>query len=225
MVIIMKYCEKCKVSVTGIRMQCPLCQRTLVGDDSEQKEVFPYIPAVFKQFSLLFRLAMLISIIGAVVCVSINFLLPKTGMWSFFVVAGIACLWFSIIVAIYKRKNLIKNLMYQVVIVSVLCIVWDYLTHWRGWSLDYVIPIVCVGAMLTMTIISRVMNLQLQDYIIYLIIDSLFGIIPVIFLLTGILDVVLPTIICIGVSIVSLSALIIFEGENMKAELKKRLHI
>jgi len=58
-----------------------------------------------------------------------------------------------------------------------------------------------------------------------LIIDSIFGITPIVFLLTGLLQVVIPTIVCIGVSIVSLSALIIFEGENMKGELKKRLHI
>lgn len=221
----MKYCEKCKVNVAGKRTQCPLCQRSLVGDDSNQKEVFPYIPTVFKQYNLLFRFTMFLSIIGVVVSVSVNIILPHTGMWSFFVVAGIACLWLSIVVALKKRQNIIKNVLYQVVIASILSVLWDYLTDWRGWSLDYVIPIVCVGAMLAMAIISKVLNLQVQDYIIYLIIDSIFGIIPIVFLLTGLLQVVIPTIVCIGVSIVSLSALIIFEGENMKGELKKRLHI
>lgn len=221
----MKYCEKCKVNITGKRTICPLCHQALTGDDNGQKEVFPYIPSIFKQHSLMFRWALFFSVISAVICVTINLAIPKGGMWSLFVVGGIICLWISLTITICKRKNLIKTILYQVVTLSILSILWDHLTSWRGWSLDFVVPIICVSAMIAMGIITKVMKLEIQDYIIYLVIDSLFGIIPIIFLLLNMINIIIPTLICIGLSIISLSALLIFEGQNMKLELKKRLHL
>lgn len=41
-----------------------------------------------------------------------------------------------------------KSILYQVVVVCVLTTLWDYWTGWHGWSIDYVIPITCVVAML-----------------------------------------------------------------------------
>ena len=34
-----------------------------------------------------------------------------------------------------------------------------------------------------------------------------------------------PSVICVAASAISLAALVIFEGDNMKTELNKRMHI
>jgi hypothetical protein len=39
------------------------------------------------------------------------------------------------------------------------------------------------------------------------------------------LSVAFPSIICVATSAISLSALILFQGDNMKAELRKKMHI
>ena len=54
---------------------------------------------------------------------------------------------------------------------------------------------------------------------------SAFGIVPVIFYLTGILNVRIPSVICIAVSLISFFAILIYEGRNMLKEIEKRLHL
>lgn len=221
----MKYCKNCKVNVKGKRNACPLCQGILTGSEEIEEEIFPKIPFVYREHKVLLKFMMFFSIVVASVSVGINILLINTGAWSLIVLGGLASAWVSIITAINKRHNIPKNIIYQVMVISVIVIIWDFLTHWKGWSIEYVIPFVCVFAMSSMAVISKILKLHLEDYILYLIIDGLFGIIPIIFIIFGFIKVIYPSIICILTSIISLSAILIFEGESMKEEMKKRLHI
>jgi hypothetical protein len=50
-------------------------------------------------------------------------------------------------------------------------------------------------------------------------------IIPLVFLITGIVDVVIPAVISIGYSAIMLVALWMFRGREMQEELEKKLHI
>lgn len=220
----MKYCNNCKVNVAGNRKNCPLCQEMLKGDKSED-EVFPRISFVYKEHGLFFKIMLLISIIIASVSVAVNILLPQGGAWSLFILGGLGSVWASMVSAINKRNNIPKNIVYQVMIISVIVILWDLLTGWKGWSITYVIPFVCFFAMISMAIISKVRKLYVEDYILYIIIDGLFGLIQIIFIFTGGLTVLYPSLICIVTSVISLSSILIFEEKKLSSEIKRRLHI
>jgi len=220
----MKFCKSCNVSVTGKRKICPLCQGRLTVDKA-QEEIFPKISFVYTEHSLFFKVMLLTSIIAATVSVAVNILMPGGGAWSLFILGGLASVWASLITIINQRKNIPKNIVYQVMTISVTALIWDTLTGWRGWSINYIIPLVCVFAMISMAVISKIRKLHIEDYILYIIIDSLFGIVPVIFIILGLLDVLYPSIICISTSIISLSTIIIFEDKSLKAEIKRRLHV
>jgi hypothetical protein len=222
----MKYCEKCKIQVVGSWKTCPLCQRPLKGEeDSLIHDPFPIIPTVYHEYNLFFRILILASISIGVIALAINFLFPSGGLWSLFVVAGIACAWVSLAIAVHKRRNIPKTILYQVVLLAVFALLWDLFTGWRGWSLDYVVPILCFGAILVMAVMIKVMKQFISDYLIYFVMDAVFGIIPVIFLLTGIINVPLPTVICVAGSIISLASLWVFSGKHLWEELKRRLHL
>nr|WP_319488800.1 DUF6320 domain-containing protein [uncultured Caproiciproducens sp.] len=221
----MMYCSKCKLSVKGQRKYCPLCQNELEYSDDAQDEVFPEIPTMFHLYNLFFRILILTSVAVSVISVVINAMYPAKIWWSFFVAAGIVCFWISMAIAVSKRRNIPKNILYQVVVISVLAVVWDLCMGWRAWSVDYVIPVICTLAMLSMAIIAKIANLHARDYIIYLVIDGMFGIIPVILVITGIVRIQFPSLICTGASIIFLTALLLFEGENMRGELRRRLHM
>jgi len=220
----MKYCNKCKVSVAGQRKYCPLCQRELDRIDEEPDEIFPVIPTIFHQYNLFFRILILISVIVSVGCILINILIPGEGWWSFSVTAVIGCLWISMAIAISKRRNIPKNILYQVVVISALAVIWDWFIGWRAWSVNYVIPVTCTLAMISMAIISKVTNLHVEDYLIYLVIDGMFCIVPVIMIFTGFLTVLYPSLLCAAASVISLTALFLFEGDHMWPELKRRMH-
>jgi hypothetical protein len=219
----MQYCEHCKVHIRGNRKHCPLCQNTLSGKGSEE-EVFPNIPVTY-QYNLILRIMIFISVSIIVVSIAINTMFPVHVNWSMFIIAGILCMWISLAMVIRKRHNIPKSITWQVAVISVLAVIWDWRIGWRGWSLDFVIPIACVVAMIVMAVTAKIMRLGVRDYIIYFLLDGIFGIIPIIFVLFGVLGVVYPSIICVTVSIISLAAVVLFEGENIKEEWNKRMHL
>lgn len=223
----MKFCEKCGVSVSGEFEKCPLCQNTLTktNQSGDQHETFPFVPFASRKHTLLFRLLMLCSAALVIFSFTVNWMFPESGFWSLFVIAGVVCVWVALAVAIRKRHNMLKNLSYQVTIVSILSVFWDIFTGWRGWSVDFVIPIAFVTAMSVTAILSRILKMETENYIIYSFLLMIYGILPAVFVLSGFVGIVYPSLICVACSLFSFAALMIFEGHNMIEELKRRLHL
>ena len=221
----MKICERCAVTVSGGFVKCPLCQNALKGENANEYEVFPFVPLVKHKHYTLYRFLQLCSSVIVIASLSINWMLPQTGYWSLFVLAGVACVWLSLVTAIQKRKNILKNLAYQVTIVSVLSVLWDIFTGWNGWSVDFVIPISFVCVMAATAVLARILRMQTDVYIIYSFLLILYGIIPAIFVVSGLSAVIFPSVICAACSLFSLAALLIYEGRGMIEELKRRMHL
>ncbi|MDD2218391.1 MAG: DUF6320 domain-containing protein, partial [Eubacteriales bacterium] len=133
--------------------------------------------------------------------------------------------WLSIALVFRNKNNITNNIMWFVILVSSLSVLWDWKIGWKGWSLDYVIPIVCVTAIFAMYVAAKAMRLSAKDYMIYFLLGGLFGIIPIVFILFNWLNVLFPSIISVSVSIIFLSAIIIFQGENIRSELDKKMHL
>lgn len=221
----MKYCKYCQVNIRGDSHKCPLCGNILQLDEEDtKKRIYPVIPPTYEAH-LAMRIMLFISISATVVSFAIYRIFPSDINWPLFVVLGIISMWASLAMIIRKRHNIAKNIMWQVTIVSALSIVWDWRTGWRGWSFDYAIPAACIAAMFVMYVIAKVMKLSIGDYIIYLFLDGLFGIIPILFMMFGWINTYYPSVICVAVSIIFISAIFIFQGENIKAELNRKLHI
>lgn len=218
----MKYCAHCKVSVTGHWKRCPLCQNTLTGEDSP--DVFPIVEKPHTN-RLFLQLLIFLSIAAAAICGLINSTLPQTGAWSVFVIAGILCMWISVGIAILKRRSLLKNIAWQAFAFSVLAILWDYFTHWHAWSVNFVVPCILVFTMLLTPLLIHFLNLPLGTYLVYISLVFLFGLIPAIFLLLHIPTIALPSLICVGFSLISLAALLAFHGRKLLQELQRRLHM
>lgn len=221
----MQRCIHCKVDIKGDHTVCPLCASILEGEGDSKDDVFPHIPTIYEEFNLFIRILILISIIAVVASFAINMIFTKESSWSLLVAAGVLCMWISLFFIIRKKNNIAKTILWQVGIICVLSVIWDKSMGWIGWSIDYVIPSVCVLAMIVMAVGAKILKIGVRDLIFYLLIDIIFGFIPAIFIIFGGLNVIFPSVICVGVSIISLSALILFEGDNMKAELNKRMHI
>lgn len=224
-VVQMLYCEKCGMHIAGKRTFCPLCSMPLREHGESTPEIFPAIPWQDGRTHLFLRLLIFLSIAVTVVCCAVNAMLPQTGAWSLFVAGGVACMWISVSMAIRKRGNIYKNILWQAFLLSALAVLWDLLTRWRGWSLDYALPIILAIAIVTMTVIARCMKLRIQDYMVYLLIDMVFGMIPVALLAAGVLQNRLPSIVSITVTLIHLAALIVFEGKNILLEIRKLLHL
>lgn len=175
---------------------------------------------VFKIFSFL-------CIAAVVAAVGTDYIVDQKIMHvSLMVSGGILSMWLASAIGFFKRHNLMKNAMWQLLIVTIACIVWDVATGWKGWSVEFVLPIVGMVIQISMIIISRIYYRMAKDYMIYFIMAAGYSIIlPLIFLLTGSLKTVFFSVLCIGTSLIWLAALIIFKGKEFQEEMQKKFHI
>lgn len=218
-------CRKCKVKIGDPREICPLCQNILDGDQTGLRETFPDIPTVYNQFRLLFKILIFLSIVGGCGSVLANIFLIKGSMWSVIVLASIFYFWSTLNTAVRQKHSISKKILYQVIVLSLLVFAIDRSTKYDGWSLNYVIPSIQSSAMLAVTILAFIQRFRFGEYIIHIVVMALLGIIPLILLLLGWVDIVWPSYLCLFVSAVSTIAVAVFGTREAKDELQKRFHI
>lgn len=221
----MKYCDKCKVNVAGSREKCPLCQCKLDAfNDVDNVDKFPNVSKIRSGTDFVWRILLIISIIIVLISITVNSQIPVSGSWCQFVVAGVISLWIVAFVVMKKYKNVLKCLFYEAVVVSIICVIWDYFTGMNEWSFSFVLPCLFSGSIISMGIVAKALKICAEDYILYLLSLAVFGIVSGIFLVWNFVSVTLPTMICIGISLTFFIGLIVFEGKNMWLEFKRRLH-
>ncbi|MCL2517725.1 MAG: DUF6320 domain-containing protein [Oscillospiraceae bacterium] len=218
-----KYCDKCKININGVMEYCPLCQHKLDGENGVRQ--YPVITTVYRQYEFYFKSLALATTSGGVISCAINLMLPESGFWSFFVLLGIACFWIMLWNVINRRFNIPKYISTQVFIISFISVIWDFATVWHGWSVDYVIPITCTTAMFALAVTGKVMKLPVESFISSMLADALFGVVPIIFYFSGILHIIIPSVICVSVSVIAFAAIVIFNGRSIIVEVQKRFHI
>ena len=221
----MLYCKNCKIRFLGTYKRCPLCQGDLTGEADETGNVFPSIPPHTETNHALMVWLSFGSVATAAVCIAVNLILPSGGWWFWFVVGGIGSFWVSLMLVLKKRKNIPKTILWQVGTLSVLAYFWDRCTGFQGWSLNYVLPILCTCAMVAMSVIAKIRKLNIQNYILYLIIDCVFGLLSFALLVIGKITVIVPSAICFASTIIFLAALLFFEGKALSAEIQRRFHL
>lgn len=220
----MQYCEKCGVHVRGSHTQCPLCQGSLTGV-AEQTDPFPEIPFRQRLHWLLLRLLALGTVLAAAVCIAVNICIPGHGWWSLVVVAGLLSGWLAVGLAVRKRGNPLKAIVWQVCVVTALVLAWDFGTGFSGWSVTYVLPVLFPCAVLAIAVIARALRMRPQDFLWYLLLSCLFGLSPAILLAVGLESVSYFALASVVISVVMLAALILFEGAALRSELHRRMHL
>lgn len=146
--------------------------------------------------------------------------------WTLFSAGGIASMWLASTIGFFKRHNLLKNTMWQLLLVTVGCIVWDVLTGWHGWSVDYVLPILSAGVLCSMMIISYMQKYTVRDYMIYFVMAAGYGaLLPLIMVMAGTVTLKLPSLLGAGFCVLFLVGLILFKWKEFKEEMGKNFHI
>ena len=95
---------------------------------------------------------------------------------------GVITMWLVVLMAVRKRRNVAKGTVYLVVLVGLVCVYWDYLTGWRGWSLTYAVPILDASSIVALLITVRVMRIEVGEHILYSGLTVLLGLAPIGFL-------------------------------------------
>ena len=82
-----------------------------------------------------------------------------------------------------------------------------------------------MASMGSMYILSKILKIPARELVFYLILDSVYGVIPIIFVLTGLLHTAIPSILCIMVSVISIAAILLFEWRDIKEVIIRKFHV
>src|SRR5690554_6603091 len=180
----MQYCNHCKVYIRENQEKCTLGNNSLPNYkvDENKRNYFPILRPYYKKH-LAIRIMVFISIVAIVISFAINMIFPSRVNWPLLFLFGLISTWLGLISVVQKRYNIPRKIIRQVVVISLLSIFWDWQIGWLGWSLDYVIPIACIGAIVIMYVTGKIMKLSISDYITYALINGLIGFVPLVFIL------------------------------------------
>ena len=155
----------------------------------------------------------------------VNLMLPSGFLWAGFVSGGVLCTWLFVMVGYKKRRNLLKNGMWQLLLISAAGLLWDVFTGWHGWAVDFVLPLASLVILAAMTVVARVCRLEENEYLFYLVQIGAFGCIPGILLAAGAVRIRYPSLLCTGISILLLAGIVVFRGKSFVREIKKKFRV
>lgn len=222
----MLYCPLCRVKVAGDKRCCPLCKGQLTGVPEPESEIFPQIVPPHKLARIARRMITLCLLVVVLCCIQIESVWHPASNWPFFVIAAVGCLWLSVMLGISRRRVLMQNLTAQTILFSVLAILWDYGTGWRGWSIEWVNPILCVSAFTALLLLKVILRVPMVEAVGWIgLLSVLSWLIPLVLLLFGDMSVVWPSILCCGLSFAVTVILVIFFHRYMREEAERRFHL
>lgn len=219
----MNKCNKCNVFINTKTSKCPLCGCNIKNNDGIN--VFPHINYLDKKYHLMKKILLFLSLCGIFISLYINYSITHTLSWSYFVVLGIITFWITLLISLNSHKNLIKMLFLEMIILIGLSLIWDYSTGFKLWSINYLLPFICVLYLVGIFIIKLFMKKLESEFVFYASVASLIGLIPGILILFDKLYVKFPSYICSIFSMIMLIYLFVFNKKIVKDELEKRFHI
>ena len=148
----MKYCEKCKVNVHHQLENCPLCGSYLdPKHDKVECEIYQGIddkvtyPILHENTGISFfkYKINIILLVATVICVVLNILLDPQAHWSAYVAMGFVFVVGCVLMPISNKTKLLKQLRWDLVILTVLAIAMEFAINngnFSWFTVEFVIP-------------------------------------------------------------------------------------
>lgn len=223
----MSSCPNCKILIKNNQNTCPFCQTPLIEiekRENENRTSFLNPPLRFDRKKLVQAF-----VIFSLVITLAYFIVQLFYSFHFFgleyVVFGLLITWVMLVILIRKRRNIVKGIVYLLVFFSMVSVYFDYTDKVIDWSITFVIPILCIAAIVAMCITIWLVDLKVGDYILYIELATIVGIGPLLFLVMGWVSHSLPSILSVLISTMMFTFMLIKHRHKIKIELQKRLHV
>jgi hypothetical protein len=188
-------------------------------------ERYPEAWVVVRRFHLLENIVLFLSILIEAVLILINYLVTPFFVWS--AIVGLILIYANVVLrlAIIGKSGYLFKTISLVLFAIVILIAIDYLTGYRRWSLNYVMPagilLMDVGILVLMVVNRR----NWQSYMMVQLITILLSLVPVILLAVGEVTFSWLAVIACAVSVFIFLGTLIIGDERARTEMKRRFHI
>lgn len=217
----MSKCVKCNVSVDTLSDRCPLCNSEI---KLSKNTTYPKLKTKLTR-NLFRRIVFVIAVAICIVVALINYLLTPNIKWSLFVILQIFLMYYVFYHVLDGRKKVVKLLFILNIFVCALSIFWDYYVGFRGWSINYVFPSLCITYGIFMIILRFVNYFAFRENSSYIYFNVCLEFLPILLLNLDKISVGILAYLSAILGIINLFVLIIFDGSSLKSDIARKLHI
>lgn len=225
----MKRCPSCKINIDTNRKTCPLCYDILEDLDNEEleKPTYPLYVVKKNKGNWFLKSVIFICILTTLLTLMINLVTRKDGerLWFPYVAASMLYVFILIRNCILSKNNTAFKILVQMLSISLLVYIIDYFSGYKGWSINYVIPMLSAASSFTIVIVLLAKKVKYSEYIFCLISSLILGMVPFILWIFKQVWVLWPSLVAASFSLVVFLGIIIFADKATKEEFKKRFHI
>lgn len=221
----MNRCQKCNVMIVDATDRCPLCQHVLASDGQTGEDQYPNAIEVTKRFRFLENLVLFLSIVVECLLLFINYNVNPRVPWA--VIAGLVLIYVNVVLrlAVLGKSGYLFKTLSLVALAVVLLLGVDYLTGYRKWSLDYVLPAGILVLDLALFVLTLANRKGWQSYLMPQLLMVILSLIPVILRETGIIQVPYLVWTALAASCFLFLGTLILGDQRARTELKRRFHI
>lgn len=222
-----KACPHCGVTVLAQHTSCPLCAQVLQGAAGDSCTRYPQYRSSVPILNALKKSMLFALICAMAVCITVNLLTLRANphYWAAIACTGIFWLYITVRNTIMSRTLPGTRVFLQLIAISGVVISIDLCYGFRFWSLDYVVPFLCMGATLAVSIFAIIFRSRPQDYVWFLLAALLVSVCPLVIFLFKLTDVLWPSVAALVFAVLTVVGLLIFSDRRFKTELKKRFHL
>ncbi|WP_367924237.1 DUF6320 domain-containing protein [uncultured Ruthenibacterium sp.] len=215
----MKHCESCRIDFATPVEICPVCGGPLSGQN--EKPVYPVL-GFRRRYHLVRRILLFCSILTVAICVFVNLAVMPHFWWWLIVATSFIYTWTALPHILRTGGNAGGKILMQVVCMGALVMLLDAETGWRGWSVDFVLPIIlCIGIAAIMVVVLCNLT-HWARYVLYQVVLALLGFLPLVFYWIDFSRVFWAAAVPAVMALASLTALALFGDRSIKNEFLKR---
>ena len=217
----MTRCKKCNVELDTISDICPLCNSEI---KNKGDSVYPFIKNNLTK-SLMMKKIFFIHCIICIIIVLINYFCTPNVKWSIFVVIQLILTYFIFNKVLSGRNRILRLLFMLNFITCIISIFWDYYVGFSGWSINYVLPSLCICYGVFMIILRFVSYYAFKENSSYIYLNICLEFLPLLLVYLGYAKLNILVYWAGLFGIINLLLLLVFDGSSFKDDIVKKLHI
>lgn len=220
----MSKCRNCNVEILDESEFCPLCHSVLEQTE-ELENMYPDARLKTQKMKFATRLYLFCAIVVEFLLVVIDFNGENQVHWSILAGLGLLYVYTVLRYAVLGKSGYRAKTIVLVLLAVLLAVAVDFITGYRGWSVDYVASggILAVDAIIIVLMIWNRRNWQ--SYVMWQIAMILFSMIPAVLYWLDLEHNVIMAFIPLVVSVFLFLGTLMIGGRRATQELYRRFHI
>jgi len=217
----MSKCLKCDVYVNSVTNRCPLCDSII---DETTDNIYPKKVKGLK-YGFIRKISLLITILCSLCVLLLNFYLTPNYRWSIFVIAQLFIFYILFFKILNGRNRVLRMLFIFNILVCSLSIFWDIYIGFNGWSLNYVLPSLCITYGIFVLLLRFINYFAFRQNSSYIYFNICLGFVPILLLSIDVVKISILADLSAVIAFINLIILIIFDWSDLKNFISKKFHL